>query len=110
MAKRHQLGLRALQSPQKPHSSLVYGLVPDGVASVTLKLPAHLAPGYHERYPHAYADTGTVVANAFIFPDCPPRSSRGHAEPNARLARRPRTCSAGRASGVISTHGRASQR
>ncbi len=41
----------------KPYSSVVYGLVPEGVASATLELSAHVARRHHERYPHPYAAT-----------------------------------------------------
>lgn len=58
-------------SSLKPYSSVVYGLVPDGVASVTLELPAHVTRDYHERYPHSYTATANVSANAFVFPRVP---------------------------------------
>jgi hypothetical protein len=58
-------------SSLKPYSSVVYGLVPDGAASVTLELPAHVSRGYHERYPVPYAAMAQVSANMFIFPQVP---------------------------------------
>ncbi len=58
-------------SSLKPYSSVVYGLVPDGVVSVSLELPAHVTRGYHERYPEPYAATAQVTANTFIFPRVP---------------------------------------
>jgi hypothetical protein len=63
-----------LSPTSSPRSSLVAGLVPDGVASVTLELPPHVSHGrtvFHERYPHPYTATATVVENVIFFPDVP---------------------------------------
>lgn len=56
------------QSP--PGTSLVAGLVPDGVASVTLELPTHTARG-RTSYPHPYAATTPVRDNVFFLAAVP---------------------------------------
>ncbi len=64
-------GLGFGSSQTAPGRSLIAGLVPDGVTSVTLRLPPHVSPLFHTRYPRAFAATAPVVDNAYFFAGVP---------------------------------------
>jgi hypothetical protein len=66
------ISLAGMTVPGHSGTSLVAGLVPDGVATVTLELPRHISHGSaHALYPHRYVATSRVTDNVFFLPSVP---------------------------------------